>query len=142
MASYENPRLRAELTRALQIMLREAATAGMDRLKDNVSGQGRTGIKYAHLPYRSSAPGEYPTEQEGDLLNDVGFSQTSDPLTWLVGFFGPDQGKYEALEFLPESEGGRQPLAMTAEDPATHEEMLAAMKRASATIFNPVRFTR
>lgn len=131
MASFQHPRFRFELTRALNLLLRDAALAGADVLRDNISGHDRTGVNYAHLPYRSSAPDEYPTEQFGDLVRATTFLPTDDPLVWRVGFFGPDQEKYENLEFLPPALGGRQPIARTAEDPATHEAMRDGMRRAS-----------
>lgn len=128
MASFQNPNFRANLERHLGRMMRAAAIAASDQLRDNVSGQGRTGTHWPSLPFPSSAPGEFPTEQDGGrLVAASGFSQTRDRLVWRVGFFGPHMKQYEDIEFLPPKLGGRQPIAMTMEDEITHARMRQAM---------------
>jgi HK97 gp10 family phage protein len=40
-------------------------------LKAGIKNPPKTGRKYANLPNRSSAPGQYPATQSGNLLNSV-----------------------------------------------------------------------
>jgi len=61
------------------------------------------------LPNRSSAPGEYPQEQSGQLAAGVK-AITSDPFEMKVGIF--DVPHVGFLEYADEDDGGRQTMYM------------------------------
>lgn len=124
-----NPNLKAELIKDLSPRIQHAAEAGAAVLRENVSAGARSGVHYPNLPRRSSAAGEFPQEQEGDLRASVDANPTNNPLVWEVGFFGDDQGKLNNLEYAPPSRGGRAPLARTMSNPETLKRMEDALKK-------------
>ena len=89
---------------------------------------------------RSSAEGEYPVQQSGELHAGVDWQPTNDPLVKEVFIAGNDEGKLLGLEFSPPSQnpnregspkrtsGGRAPMWRTFSGPQTHERMLDAME--------------
>ena len=108
-------------------MTREAMNrqlkAGADLLRRNLSSTSGSGIQYPNLPNRSSAPGEYPTMQTGELRDGVGWEATP---TGGIIFIEDDLGKLIGLEFSAPSEGGRAPMRMFITDEETHRAMREA----------------
>ncbi len=123
-----SPTLLREIERDLEPRIERAAKKGAEILKANVGSTSHgAGRKYSNLPNVSSAPGQFPVRQEGDLEASVQANPSNDPLVWEVGFFGEPLSKLLNLEFAPSSQGGRQPLARVFEDNAVLEEMEKAL---------------
>ena len=112
----------------LEPRLERAALEMAAALDENVKAGTRSGRKYPRLPRRSSAPKEFPQEQEGDLRASVDVEGAG--LALRVGFFGDTQKKLNALEFgYPEGNlEARKPLARTMEARDVLEAALEAMK--------------
>jgi hypothetical protein len=113
-----NPKLFQELEAEVSKGLADASLAAAVELERRISRGGRKGKQYrdAKHPKRSSAPGEYPQEQMGDLKRSVNANQAS-KLEFEVGFFGGqdlvDKAMY--LEYFGEPGSGagiRRPLFM------------------------------
>lgn len=138
MAVTINPNLAAELAarhkRLMEAAAEEAAVALTENLSSTTHG---TGVHWGTLPHRSSAPGEYPVMQSGDLRDGVTSESTDGTAAKVV--IEDDLEKLIQLEFAPPSDnpntpravatgvsGGRAPMWMTMTDPET----IAAMKRA------------
>ena len=109
-------------------LLNAAAEEGANVLRDNLSGQGRTGIHWSNLPYPSSAPGEFPTEQFGDLVAGVYWEGTKDPLVKQIGVKDNPLPKLLNLELAPESEGGRKFMYRTFSIPETRQAVARRMR--------------
>ena len=112
----ENPNLLAELAEDLDAALEFAAKGAAEGLEEKMSSSGgpRTGRKYAKYPRRSSAWGEYPQEQFGQLRASVDYVRAAQ-MQYMVGFFGEDIEKLEYLEFRGDPQTGRgvrRPLFM------------------------------
>ncbi len=78
-----------------------AAEVKRQALFDELSPGPRSGIKYPQLPRQSSAPGESPQYQTGDLQDMVDAQEVKD-LLWYVGMFPDDlagRKKAHALEY-------------------------------------------
>ncbi len=98
----------AELA-ALKVRLGTVALAGaegaVEPLQEKLTGAG-TGRKYAPLPNRSSAQGEYPAEQSGALRESIAAAEAGE----MRAQFGPINNPpdyVEKLHFKPPSDGGR-----------------------------------
>ena len=112
-----------------------AAEVKRQALYDELSHtSGGSGIKYAALPNRSSAPGQSPILQTGDLRDMVDAQEVKD-LLWYVGMFPDDlagRKKAHALEY-GYSKGGlaaRGYLERVKSDPiSTREAKEAAQRR-------------
>lgn len=87
---------------ALAPKIAAAAEVKRKALYDELSHtSGGSGIKYAALPNRSSAPGQSPILQQGDLRDMVDAQEVRD-LLWYVGMFPDDlagRKKAHALEY-------------------------------------------
>lgn len=109
----ENPNLRSQWEDDLDVAMEAAAEASAKRLRERVSRpyQPRTGHLWDSYGYvfRSSAFGEYPQEQYGDLKRSVDSVKVS-KMSYLVGFFGEDEEKLKQLEYT--GKGRRMPLHM------------------------------
>ena len=124
--------LRAVVERLATPVLKRASEAAADKMRANLSGS-RTGIKHARLLNTSSAPGEYPAKQSGDLYYSIDSRQIGFCLFGVGSWNAPPEAF--KLEFDPpgfpgyprsNSVGLRKWLSRTRDDPATAE----AMKRA------------
>jgi hypothetical protein len=102
--------------------LAAAASAAYSVLDANIARGERSGIQHPELPYRSSAPGEFPQEQFSALRNSLGI-EPAGPLAIEVGSVNNPPPEAFDLEFRDERRGGRPWLSRTMEDPATWEEM-------------------
>ena len=120
-----NSGFKAAFTREAALLLERMGNAAREQLRENLSRGPRSGVKYSSLPFPSSAPGEYPQEQEGDLKASIENNPTNDPLRREVGSFGVAHGEF--LEFAPESHGGNKWLTRSMNDP----EMLRRMEEAA-----------
>lgn len=119
-------------------LMEEAALEGAVKLERNLSSIHGTGIKYPHLPHRSSAPGEYPVRQSGALMSGVGVEEGDGAAAEIV--IHDELGKLLGLEFSPPSRnpnqpgtptrasGGRAPMWETFTDGRTQSAMNAAIK--------------
>ena len=128
-----NPDFTKQLAASVDSVVNRAAEASADQLRENVSAGARTGIHYPWMPRRSSAPGEFPQQQSGNLLESVGvanprFHAGLQEFEYAVGFFGEDMQKLEELEFT--GPGKRAPLTMTMLSADTYERMSEGLKRA------------
>lgn len=129
----ENPNFLNELEVDVGVGLGLAAKSAASALAERISAGGRSGRHYDKYPRRSSAPGEYPQEQFGDLRNSVDSVQ-SGTAEYMVGFFGEDQEKLLYLEFRGDpltGKGRRQPLYMHfagRDSSATLNEMAEAIQ--------------
>ncbi|MGL5005371.1 MAG: hypothetical protein ACRDAM_20800 [Casimicrobium sp.] len=117
----------AAITKQIAPKLERGATLAGLMIIDRLSQPG-SGEKYAGLPNRSSAPGEYPARQSGELVNSID-ARALTPLRFGIGSFNaPDHAYW--LEFDPpgapgferETESGvRRWLSRTMEDPTVQE---------------------
>jgi hypothetical protein len=128
-----NPDFAKQLAASVDAVASRAAEASADELRKNVSAGARTGIHYPWMPRRSSAPGEFPQEQSGSLLDSVGvanprFHPGLQEFEYAVGFFGEDMEKLQQLEFT--GPGRRAPLTMTVMSAATYEAMAEGLRDA------------
>lgn len=107
--------------------LEAAANEGAVVIQENLDQEG-SGVHYAGLPRRSSAPGEYPAPQSRELQNSID-ARPFDAFRYGVGAYdAPEHAIY--LEFYPPAQGGRVWLSRTMETPITHARMLAAGRAA------------
>ncbi len=128
------PNAAAIIAKQLERPVQRAAESKAADLKRNVSRGPRSGVKYAGLPYQSSAPGEFPQQQSsGDeaLVNSIEANPTNDRLRWQVGFFGQPQKKLNALEwgYEPNNLEARAPLQRTMDDNESNNRALEATRR-------------
>lgn len=116
-----------------------AADAGAEILTGNLNSPSHgTGVKYARLPNRSSAEGQMPVRQSGDLVAGVSARETDGTGSQVV--IEDTLGKLLGLEFSPPSRnpnqpgtpkrrsGGRAPMWETMTDSETIEVMNHAME--------------
>lgn len=103
-----------------------AAQAAAEVLKAKL-GQPGSGTHYTGQPNPSSAAGEYPAKQTGDLQASISARPRARP-----GFaeFGSTSGPPEAqlLHFKPPDKGGRPFMNMALVDPEIHAAVLKSMK--------------
>jgi hypothetical protein len=118
-----NPQGIAQVRDRIRQAIEEASLAAAEQLDENTSAGSRSGRQYPRLPRRSSAPGEYPQEQFGNLNDSIDVRDGEHDLQKRPGFYGENQGKLIGLEFKPASKGGRKPAMRTMESPETHQRM-------------------
>lgn len=120
---------RAALNAHLQKVLEPHGEAGKAFLQEALTGPG-SGIWWKEYgnPNRSSAPGEYPAEQEGNLKDAVDARPGDHPLEVKIGFFADknEQGFQEAVELheRPPSQGGRPALEIAWGDRSFRKALL------------------
>lgn len=68
------------LNKAFQLGLRHAGKIIQTEIRRLINDPPKTGIKYRHLPNRSSAQGEAPATQSGNLMKGVKFKVTRSDL--------------------------------------------------------------
>lgn len=99
MATFvPSPDLEARLLRLLAPKVRAAGQEVKAFLTEKLSGPG-SGVQWPGQPNPSSAPGEYPAEQSGDLVGSLDAREVG-PLHWQAGAFeAPPEAFW--LEFPP-----------------------------------------
>lgn len=140
MGYKPNPALRQLVTDRHRKLMAAAASEAADVLHQNLdSGSHGEGVHYPRLPNRSSAEGQMPVKQSGDLAAGV-TSEQPEGGTGARVVIEDDLGKLLGLEFSPPSSnpnqpgtptrqsGGRSPMWDTMTDPRTLESMEIAMK--------------
>lgn len=140
MGFIPNPNLPTELFTHLRRVTGVAAEAAADQLAQNLSSSTHgTGRQYEQNPYRSSAPGQYPVKQTGELEAGVGFDPDALPDGAQV-FIHDDYDKLIDLEFAPPNQnpnqppsdpaesGGRAPLWRTMNSQETQDSMKQAIE--------------
>lgn len=122
----------AALRRQLSGVALAGAQGGSGGLAGKLEGEG-TGVQYPGLPRRSSAPGEYPAEQSGDLRDSIAARQAGEGAE-----FGPINNPPDyvlPLHFRPPSDGGRPFMDMALHDPDIHAAVLDAVEREAGRQF-------
>lgn len=134
-----DPNALAVMAARHKTLMQEAALEGAVDLERNLSSTQGTGVHWSGLPNRSSAPGEYPVRQSGQLQSGVGVEEGNGTAAEVV--IRDDLGKLLGLEFSPPSSnpnqpgtpnrrsGGRAPMWETFTDGQTISDMSNAMKR-------------
>lgn len=112
-----------ELQRRLDALALKGAEAAADVLRDKLSGPG-TGRQHPGLPNRSSAQGEYPAEQTGQLKASVG-ARPGEQGGAVFGLLDPPDYA-AALHFKPPTDGGR-PVML---DALNDEDIRRAIRQA------------
>lgn len=108
MAYEPNPAMKAEMHSRLKHLMTEAAEAAADVLAGNLNSPSHgSGVHYPRLPNRSSAEGQMPVRQSGDLVRGVGTEATDGTASQVV--IEDDRGKLLGLEFSPPSANPNQP---------------------------------
>lgn len=137
-----NPGLLAEMNlrhaRLMEAAAEDAAVVLTENLSSSTHGSG---VHWETLPHRSSAAGEFPVMQSGDLRNGVASESTSGTGAKIV--IEDDFEKLVRLEFGPPSRnpntptsiatgvsGGRGPMWET----MTAEETIRVMNRAIESV--------
>jgi hypothetical protein len=116
----------ARLERLVKKLVEEGARAGAKYTKEQLSGSG-SGKEYSNLPRRSSAPGEYPAKQSGQLAKKIQMRKV-DNLNASFGAVKATQYMLN-LEFFPASLGGRKWLTKIYLDKGTHEAIINAVTK-------------
>ena len=122
-----SPNAAAIIAKMLAPVVQRAAESEAGDVKQNVSRGSRSGVKYASLPYQSSASGEFPQQQSSEdeaLVNSIEANPTNNPLVWRVGAFGQPQGKLNWLEYR-----GRSFLQTTMDDNESRKKALEAARK-------------
>lgn len=131
MTFEPNPDFEAQLSASLAPKLERATGEMAKALHENLGPEPpRTGRKYARLPNRSSAPGEFPARQSGEMQDGVYHAGTDDPLAREVGIQDSNLAKLRALEFGNPAGGltERAPVARTVESEDVQAAALESMK--------------
>lgn len=136
-----DPNLAAAMAARHRELMAAAADEAADILHANLSSATHgTGVHYPRLPNRSSAPGEMPVMQSGQLAAGV-TSRRAETGTGAQVVIEDDLGKLLGLEFSPPStnpnqpgtprrvSGGRAPMWETMMDERTQEAMRQRMRR-------------
>ena len=123
-----NPAARALIEADLLRVLIAGTDAYAEKLVEVLSGPG-SGTQWRGNKNASSTAGEYPAEQSGDLLGSIG-TEVTGPTEVAVGAFNAPAEAFE-LEFRDPAAGGRPWLSKSAEDPAFHQALEAAIQRAA-----------
>jgi hypothetical protein len=118
--------LRAAIQRTGNAALQRSANAGASALRKNLELGQRSGIQHEFLPNRSSAPGEFPQYQSGDLYNSVSAHQLGN-LRFNLGYANTP-GYAVELEYRPETRGGRPALFMTFYSKEVQNQMTQAAR--------------
>lgn len=116
----------AQLRRLLEAKALEGAQAGAVVLRDKLSQEG-SGIHHPGLPRRSSAQGEYPAMQTGDLRDSV----AARPAGVMRAEFGaindpPPEAYY--MQILPPDQGGRDYMGLAYGDEDIRAAVLNAVR--------------
>lgn len=140
MGYKPNPALRQLVNDRHRKLMAAAASEAADILQANLSSESHgEGTHYPRLPNRSSAEGQMPVKQSGDLAAGVTSEQPAEGTGARV-VINDDLGKLLGLEFSPPStnpnqpgtptrtSGGRAPMWETMMDGRTLEAMEIAMK--------------
>lgn len=111
----------AQLDLLLRRVTMAAAKGGAAELREKLSGAG-SGTHHPGQPNPSSAEGEYPAEQQGDLRDSI----KPVPLGGTRSAFGSVDGPgyVLALHYKPPGEGGRPFLDDAKHDRGIHRAML------------------
>ena len=122
-----NPAGLAQLQVRLTPAALRGAQAAADKLHEKLSGEG-SGVKYSGLPRRSSAEGEYPAEQKGDLLRSI--KARPDPKRPGFAEWGSIDGPafVTALHFKAPDAGGRPFMDDALQDRDIHQAVLDAVR--------------
>ena len=123
-----NPNALAQLEALAQSVTLKMAEVGADVLRENLSAGSRSGRQYPDLPRRSSAPGEMPQEQTGELKGMVESGKTENGAYFgLVPKSAAQREKALNLELGAPSQNliARAPVRRTALDPRTLAKMRA-----------------
>lgn len=91
----------ARLLAQLRAKINRGAANAADQLKGDLSRAG-SGIHWPGNPNRSSAPGEYPARQTGELADSIGW-RPAGPLLAEVGALNNPPAWAAYLEFQPVS---------------------------------------
>lgn len=113
------------ITADLDQRIGTGAAVAAEVIREHIQAGPRSGVHWPDMPRRSSAPGEYPQEQTGDLLRSVGVEHER-PTEYVVGSVDNPPPEAAKLEFTPVFYGGRHWLSKAMEDVQTHALMLAA----------------
>lgn len=121
-----DPRHMLTVRKVLAPKVAAAAEVKRQALFDALSPGPRSGIQYPQLPRQSSAPGENPQYQSGDLRDMVGAEKVTD-LLYDVGMFPKteaDRRKATALEYgyIPGGLAARGYLERVKSDPVSTRE--------------------
>lgn len=123
-----NPAGMAQLRQVLTAQALKGAQAGAAELRGKL-GQAGSGVHYAGQPNRSSAKGEYPARQTGDLQNSIAAREAGD----LKAEFGPlDNPPPEAyfMQILPPDQGGRDYMGLAYGDEDVRAAVLKGVRDA------------
>ncbi len=139
-----DPKAITRIEQQLEGIVGASAGAGAIELQKSLSAGRRSGIWYGEEkarqgildfegfkgfinPRRSSAPGEFPQEQTGELVGAVslGFIGTTSDQVFVheVGVFNVDVDKLVTLEFAAPEDGGRPFVSKSMARTQTHREM-------------------
>lgn len=135
MAYQPNPTLKAEMAARHRRLMFVAADVGADIQQENLSSRTHgAGTHYSRLPNRSSAEGQMPVKQSGDLAAGVRAEQDATGTGARI-VIEDTLGKLLGLEFKPPStnpnappggtgrSGGRAPMWETFMDNRTQDAM-------------------
>jgi len=120
-----NPAGLAQLQLRLTPLALRGAEAAAETLRGKLSGGG-SGVQYRGQPNRSSSEGEYPAEQEGDLLRSI--KARISPGRPGFAEFGSIDGPPHVtlLHFKPPDQGGRPFMDDALQDRDIHRAILDA----------------
>lgn len=113
----------AELHRRLTARALKGAEAGAEVLRDKLSQEG-SGRHHGGQPNRSSAPGEYPALQTGDLRDSIAAQEAGD-LRARFGALNDPPPEALFMQVLPPDQGGRPYLDLAYAD----EDVRDAVRR-------------
>lgn len=112
--------LRAELERIATPALERGAIALLGRMEQNIQAGERSGTFHPENLRQSSAPGEYPQEQSGDLLASLDWRKISSTRMEVGAINNPPEQALK-LETDTAEFGGRRWASRTAEELETHD---------------------
>ncbi|MEI3783780.1 hypothetical protein U9R89_21925 [Pectobacterium brasiliense] len=134
MATFvPTPDLDDQLARLLAPHVAQAARTVAAFLRQKMTGPG-SGVQWVGQPRPSSAPGEYPAEQTGALVDSLD-AQAVNLLHWQAGAFNaPEQAFW--LEYPPPPDapfskttahGARPWISKAFQDPELYQRIIAAL---------------
>ena len=130
----------AELKRRLSPVALAGAQGGAEVLAEKLSGPG-SGRQYPGLPNRSSAEGEYPAEQEGDLLGSVD-AQPAGEAAAVFGLINNPPAHAIALHSRPPDMGGRPVMDDARHDRDIHRAILQGIEDEARAQFGQASIRR
>lgn len=140
MPTRVNPAGLTRLRQRLTTVALAGAQAGADVLAEKLSGPG-SGRHHAGLPNRSSAEGEYPAEQEGDLRDSI----DARPAGEGAALFGPINNPPDHLHALharPPDMGGRPFLTDALYDRDIHRAIVEGIEQEAQAQFGQATVRR